>query len=149
MKMKTSLAFCALLSVATSAVSQTVPILPKEWKGTTTFSSSGSPFILGQPDEFSYHDGERSLTVLRQEGRHLELEYRGAKGPLPRWVGVLSKDGKQLQIAGKQDSILLTISGDTMSGCGTARGTARSNGEGFNEWLTQYGAFCLDFTAVK
>jgi hypothetical protein len=36
-------------------------------------------------------------------------------------------------------------SGDTMSSCGTARG----DDDGFKDYIGNYGAFCLDFKAVK
>jgi hypothetical protein len=148
LQLKSLFALFSLFCFAGAAMADSIPTLAKEWKGSTSFTSSGSvsKFKNGKSNEWSYHDGaNRTLTVVRQEGRHVELLYKTPEGALPRWVGVISKDGKQLQIAGRQDHILLTISGDTMSGCGTARG----DDDGFKDYINNYGAFCLDFKAVK
>jgi hypothetical protein len=147
--------FLAALTASTTVLAQTAPILPKEWKGTVSATSFGAVnrFNLKHPDhvgeagaakEWNAFDEARTLTVIRQEGQHLELVLKGPKHE-NKWIGTISKNGKQIQIATKSDHILLNVSGNTLSGCGTGRG---SNGT-FEHWLSHYAAICFDLTAVK
>jgi hypothetical protein len=149
---------CLLLvasAISASVFSQTAPILPKEWKGSVSATSFGAvnrfnskhADYVGQAEsakDWNAFDESRTLTVIRQEGQHLELVLKGPKHE-NKWIGTLSKNGKQIQIATKGDHILLNLSGNTLSGCGTGRG---SNGV-FEHWLSHYAAICFDFTAAK
>jgi hypothetical protein len=142
-------------ALSTSIFAQSAPILPKEWKGSSTATSLGAvnrfnlkhPDLIGEADsakEWNIYNEPRTLTVLRQEGRHIELLLKGPKHETT-WIGTLSKDGKQLQVAGKGAHVMFNLSGDSLSGCGTSRGT---NGT-FTHWFREYTSMCFDFVAVK
>jgi hypothetical protein len=153
--MKKLTLFLAALIASTTVLAQKAPILPKEWKGSVSATSFGAvnrfnskhPHHVGDANaatEWNALDEARTLTIVRQEGQHLELVLKGPKYE-KKWIGTISKNGQNLQIATKGDHILLNISGKTLSGCGTGRG---SNGS-FEHWVSHYAAICFDFTAVK
>ncbi len=128
---------------------QGVPTLPKEWRGTLTNTSIGAqtpndPNHAKAPKGWNVVDEARTLTVLRQEGRHLEFLLKSPRGEW-KYIGTLSQDGKQLQMSSKIHNQAMTISGNAMSGCGSARG-----GDGtFSHWINSYSAYCLEYSAVK
>ena len=96
------------------------------------------------PKGWNIADEARTLTVLRQEGRHLEFLLKSPRGEW-KYIGTLSQDGKQLQMASKIHDLPMTVSGNTMSGCGSARG-----GDGtFSHWINSYSAYCFEYSAVK
>lgn len=143
------------LAVSGTVFAQNVPILPKKWAGFSSTTSMGSialvnprhPKSIGKAElaqDWNTYDEPRTLTITRQEGRHLELLLTYPKGEY-KYIGTLSKDGKQLMLASREASFLLNVSEDTLSGCGGGRG---GNGA-FEHWLNNYAATCFDFTAVK
>ena len=153
--MKKLFLLLAALVVSSTVLAQTAPILPKEWKGTVSATSFGAVnrFNLKHSDhvgeadaakDWNTYDDPRTMTILRQEGQHLELVLKGAKHEI-KWIGTLSKDGKQLQVVGKGAHVVFNVSGESLSGCGTSRGI---NGT-FTHWFGEYTSMCFDFVAVK
>jgi hypothetical protein len=137
---------CSVFTI--SVYAQTVPILPKEWKGEISATSMGVAHKTATPNQaatgWNSYDEARTLTVLRQEGRHLEFVLKNPRGEI-KWVGTLSKDGKQIAMASPSSNFIFALSGNSLSGCGTTRG---ANGT-FDDWFGKYAALCFDFTAVK
>lgn len=144
-------AYCVDFKAGTTppVISQNIPILPKEWRGILTNTSIGAqtpnnPNHAKAPKGWNVVDEARTLTVLRQEGRHLEFLLKSPRGEW-KYIGTLSQDGKQLQMASKIHDLPMTLSGNTMSGCGSARG-----GDGsFSHWINSYSAYCFEYSAVK
>jgi hypothetical protein len=131
-----------------SVYAQTVPILPKEWKGEMSGTSIGVTGS-GNPNQFSRGwntlDEGRTLIVLRQEGRHLEMALKNPRGEI-LFIGTISKDGKQIIVTDQGGlSMTLNFSGNSLSGCGATRGVKGT----FDDWFNSYAALCLDLTAVK
>ena len=64
--------FFAGLGVMVSCQAQSVPMLPKEWKGEISGTSIGSNHKKANPNQFARgwntYDEVRTLIVLRQEG---------------------------------------------------------------------------------
>lgn len=136
-----------VMLISTSIFSQSIQILPKEWNGSVVFTSIGgvSKFNADKKDEWNYFEAPRSLTILRQKGRHIEAVYKSPDAKLPLWAGTISRDGRQIYFAGKQDQITFNISENKMYGCGIAR----KDTEGFEGWTNSYGSYCVELTAVK
>ena len=154
--MKTLVLLVIASGFASAALAQSIPVLPKEWKGTMTATSMGATnhhnpnhhTLVGKdkaPTGWNVHEEARTLTITRQEGRHLEATLKSPRGHGIQWVGTLSKDGKQIQVATKGGSLLFSLTGDSLSACGTGRG---SDG-GFEHWLNSFNAACFDFVAAK
>lgn len=144
-------AYCINLTAGTTppALTQSVPVLPKEWRGTLTNTSIGAqtpnnPNHAKAPKGWNIVDETRTLTVLRQEGRHLEFLLKSPRGEW-KYIGTLSQDGKQLQLTSKIHDLPMTLSGNAMSGCGSARG----GGGSFSHWINSYSAYCFEYSAVK
>ena len=137
---------CSVFTI--SVFAQAVPVLPKEWKGEISATSMGVAHKTAAPNQaasgWNRYDEARTLTVLRQEGRHLEFVVKYPRGEI-KWVGTLSKDGKQIAMASPSSNFIFALSGNSLSGCGTTRG---NNGT-FDDWFGKYAALCFDFTAVK
>jgi hypothetical protein len=144
-----SLSFCA------ATFAQTIPTLPKEWKGTSTTTSIGahSSFNPNHPSNvgadksakgWNIYNNPSTLTITRQEGRHVEMVNKNSRGELV-WVGTLSADGKQIAVAAKAAQMLFTVSKNTISGCGTVRGRDGT----FDHWLNNYSAICFEFIAAS
>jgi len=148
------------LSISIAALAQTSPpmttnasvlILPKVWTGVAGDTSIGAVsqknplhyLLVGkdkEPKGWNTYDGPASITVLRQEGRHLELQFKNPKFQINE-VGTLSADGKQIQIASKEASGIFTIEGDKITGCGNSHGT---NGL-FGHWFSSYSSWCDEY----
>jgi len=150
-------AYCFNFMAGTTppALPQNVPVLPKEWKGVASSTSMGAANNANpkhadsvgkekQPQGWNAYDVPRTMSIIRQEGRHLELLLKYPKGEY-KLVGTLSADGKQLQVTGKGYQYSMTLSGNTLSGCGSGRG---SDGT-FASWKEKYTASCYEFTAVQ
>ena len=141
--------FFAFLGVMVSSQAQAVPILPKEWKGEISGTSIGSNHRAANPNQFARgwntYDEVRTLIVLRQEGRHLEMALKNPRGEV-LFIGTISKDGKQIIVTDQGGlSMTLNFSGNSLSGCGATRGVKGT----FDDWFNSYAALCLDLTAVK
>ena len=147
-----SISVFAQSSLPAASTSASVPILPKVWTGVAGDTSIGAVsrknplhyLHVGQDKEvkgWNVYDGPASITVLRQEGRHLELQFKNPKFQINE-VGTLSADGKQIQIASQEASGLFTIDGNKITGCGSSAGT---NGL-FGHWLNSYSAWCDEYT---
>jgi len=132
-----------------SVFAQTTPILQKEWKGEVSVTSIGSANKLANPNQsakdWNSFDEARTLIVLRQEGRHLDLALKHPRGEV-QWIATISKDGKQIMVTDQGGlSLILNLSGNSLSGCGVVRGTKGT----FEDWFNNYAALCYDFKAVK
>jgi hypothetical protein len=141
--------FFAGLGVMVSCQAQAVPILPKEWKGEISGTSIGSNHKKANPNQFARgwntYDEVRTLIVLRQEGRHLEMALKNPRGEV-LFIGTISRDGKQIIVTDQGGlSMTLNFSGNSLSGCGATRGVEGT----FDDWFNSYAALCLDLTAVK
>jgi hypothetical protein len=155
MKFKLLVTVLFSLGFSLSTLAQTVPILPKEWSGTASVTSYGAvtqhnPSYediknRGQAtDNWNFYEGKRALTIVRQQGRHLELLYKSPKYE-EKMIGTIFDGGKKIQVTSKDSSSLWTIENNKIEGCGTGRG-----GQGtFENWLNNIDVFCVDFTAVK
>tara|TARA_B110000503_G_C7145696_1_gene412837 strand:- start:954 stop:2285 length:1332 start_codon:yes stop_codon:yes gene_type:complete len=132
---------------------QVVATLPKVWTGLVDVTSMGdvskhnpkSGENVGKEEAvkgWNTYDGPRTLTIIRQEGRHIEFLYKSSQTE-DKWIGMLSADGKQMQIGGKYVAGIWNINGDQMSGCATGRG---SNGT-FLHWMNSYKSWCSNFAA--
>ncbi|MCE7528821.1 hypothetical protein [Polynucleobacter sp. IMCC 29146] len=127
-----------------------LPQLPKNWSGIVSVTAMGNTYqtkvnSTSKVGEMSFNsfDIPATITILKQEGRHLEFLYRSANYE-SRYVGTLSMDGKQIQIAYQQGSGSYTLEGNKLSGCGSGRG-----GKGtFKDWLNSYSTWCEEFTAL-
>ena len=136
-------------SASILAQTAALPQLPKNWSGLVSVTSMGNTYqtkINGAPKNdvmsFNAFDIPATITILKQEGRHLEFLYRSANYE-SRYVGTLSMDGKQIQIAYQQGSGIYILEGNKLSGCGSGRG-----GKGtFKDWLNSYSTWCEEFTA--
>ena len=145
--------FSVLAQTVPAKVSTTsVPILPKVWTGVAGDTSIGAIsrknplhyLHVGETNEvkgWNKYDSPATLTVMKQEGRHLELQFKNPQYQINE-VATLSVDGKQIQIASKEASGLFTIEGDKITGCGYSQG---ANGL-FGHWLASYSAWCDEFT---
>ncbi|CAN1549924.1 hypothetical protein MCEZE4_02163 [Burkholderiaceae bacterium] len=128
-----------------------IPQLPKNWSGIVSVTSMGNTYQTKMKQKsndgvmpFNSFDISATITLLKQDGRHLEFLYRSTNYE-SRYIGTLSADGKQIQIAYQQGSGSYTLNGDTLSGCGSGRG-----GKGyFKDWLNTYATWCEEFTATR
>lgn len=139
----------ATLVLSASVFAQTIPTLPKEWRGEISATSIGKAHNAANPDSspkgWNKYDEVRTLIILRQEDRHLEMVLINPRGETP-WIGTISKDGKKI-IASYQGggSWLLDLSENTISGCGVSHGISGT----FENWSSNYAVLCLDLSAVK
>ncbi len=139
----------ATLAISTSVFAQTIPALPKEWRGEISATSIGKAHNAANPDSaamgWNKYDEVRTLIILRQEGRHLEMVLINPRGETS-WIGTISKDGKQIMASYQGGgSWLLNLLGKTLSGCGVSHGNSGT----FENWLSNYAVLCLDLTAVE
>jgi len=149
------LIFLAAMLTSSISMAQTIPTLAKEWTGTITVSSIGAPIKhhpgheshVGKdksPQGVNFFSEPRTLTVVKQEGRHVEFIHKSARFSNTE-VGVISADGKKVIISAKGYSVLMEINGDQFSGCGTTRG----NDGTFDHFHNALASFCYEFKAVK
>lgn len=132
-----------------SVFSQTVPTLPKEWKGEVSGTSIGVVHKSANPNPsasgWNTYDEARTITITRQEGRHLELEIKNPRGAV-KLIGIISKNGKQMVVADQGGgTFTFEISGRSLSGCGVSRGNSGT----FDSWFNNYSTLCFDLTAVN
>ena len=102
--------FSVLAQTVPAKVSTTsVPILPKVWTGVAGDTSIGAIsrknplhyLHVGETNEvkgWNKYDSPATLTVMKQEGRHLELQFKNPQYQINE-VATLSVDGKQIHIA--------------------------------------------------
>ncbi len=135
---------------------QSIPVLKKEWQGTSTATVVGAatPFhprhkanigAANPPTDWNAFQEARTLNILKQQGRHLEMALISPRGYRQVMVGTLSADGKLLQVVDSTRDLSLSVNGDKLSGCGSVRGI----GGTFEHFSKNYSATCWDFTAVK
>jgi len=148
------ISFLALSPVPSRA--KPVTDLAIEWKGMATVTAFGmhSKFhpLYGvasekanKPSGWNAYEEERTLKIIKQQGRHVEFALISPRGISSLFVGTLSADGKQLVAADSFRSLTLTREGNRFSGCGTVRG-----GEGsFENYLNNYAVICWELTATK
>ena len=154
MKVKSVLTALLGLSFSVCACAQTILTLPKEWKGNVAVTAIGAVAKtnpshsdnVGKENAaqgWNSHDGPITITIIRQEGQHLELVLKYPRGEY-KLAGTLSSDGKQLMLVSRSSQHLLTLSGNNLSGCGSARGI-----DGTHEhWMNSFNASCYDLTTV-
>lgn len=93
-------------SAPPASSSDAVPILPKVWTGVAGDTSIGAIsrknplhyLHVGEAKQvkgWNTYDSPATLTILKQEGRHLDLEFKNPKYQINE-VGTLSADGKQI-----------------------------------------------------
>lgn len=134
-----------VLGFSVSALAQTtdsqIPTLGKFWEGSTSETSINAS---DKKPKVNKQDVAASITILKQDGRHVELTY---KNPIYEAyeIGTISADGKLLQISYKGGSGTYEISANKLSGCGAGR---VSDGL-FSHWFNTYYAWCDEFTLVK
>ncbi len=148
--MKIVVGLSAALCLATPAFSQDVPVLPKKWQVNVTATHAGSGTASRLAPHHPDHVGPEAakgwktfseqwtLTIVRQEGRHLEARMVNARSDNP-WIGTLSADGKRLQVATPVAGFAFQIEGDRMTGCGSGHTADGSS----------YTALCFDMIAMK
>jgi hypothetical protein len=147
-----SLSAFAQTAPITPVSSDSVPILPKVWTGVAGDSSIGAIsrknplhyLHVGEANQvkgWNVYGGPATITILKQEGRHLDIQFKNPKYQINQ-VGTLSADGKQIQITSKEATGLFTIEGNKISGCGVSQGTDGL----FDHWLGSYSAWCDEYT---
>lgn len=145
-----------LLSGPQPISAQTAATFPREWKGIATVTAMGvhNPHHplhrtnTGQsqtPPSWNSYQEARTLQVLRQQGRHLELALISPRGNRAFLNGTLSADGRQLQVVDSIRSITLARQGNQLSGCGAVRG---SDGT-FDHYFKSYASVCWEFSATQ
>ena len=101
----------------TTSATDSVPTLPKVWTGVAGDTSIGAIsrknplhyLHVGETSQvkgWNKYDSPATLTILKQVGRHLDLEFKNPKYQINE-VGTLSADGKQIQITSKEATGLL------------------------------------------
>jgi hypothetical protein len=131
--------FLITLVISASVFAQSVPILPKEWKGVSNHTfledkSSGGIQRVSVPATYQ---------VLKQDGRSVLLLFK-SELIQSKIIGTLSVDGKQLSIAYSGGAGIYSLNGKSMSGCGvtTKSDKAAKNG------VAPYSTWCDEFTAL-
>jgi hypothetical protein len=132
--------FLISLLISFSALAQTIPALPKYWKGVSNHTSldkkSGEDLIKTSTPA--------TYEVLKQDGRSVLLLFKSAiyQGKV---IGTISADGKQLQIVYANGSGAYTVTDKIMSGCGVSRNPESTLKDG----VAPYSAWCNDFVALN
>ena len=121
------------------ANAQSIPILAKVYVGST----AGTTINASEENpKTESHAVTATLTILKQEGRHVQFTYQNPTYK-PFEIGTISSDGKKLQIAYKGGSGVYDISENKLVGCGSGR----VNEGPLGEWINTYYAWCDDLTA--
>lgn len=148
------IAFLALCPHPSPA--QPIANLAVEWKGTATVTAFGThsklhplhsagPGKANKPAGWNAYQEDRTLKIIKQQGRHVEFAIILPRGARALFVGTFSADGKQLHAVDSVRSLMLTREGNRFSG----RGTVRSSEGSFENYLNNYAAICWEFTAIK
>lgn len=151
-KMKNFLFTLICLLNSGLALSQTLPILPKEWVGSVSHANVGygGKYNTDQHPsntlQFSKYDEPRHLTIAEQDGQTLKLVYKTQSHTF-YLIGTLSADGKQMAVANENSFALLNVSSDTIIGCGSSRG-GKTN-PSYGDWKSSYATWCVNFKAVN
>ena len=105
-------------------MAEDVRILPTEWVGVSTQVSWGLVFGEMHPN-FETHGHldpavhmqatEATMTIVVQEGRAVELVFGTVHGEISA-IGLLSADGRRLEVAGPAGHSSFVIDGDSMAG---------------------------------
>ena len=147
--MKIVIGLVGALCLSTAAFAQDVPVLAKKWQVNVTATHAGAGTASRLAPHHPDHVGQEAakgwktfseqwtLTIVRQEGRHIEARMVNARSDNP-WIGTLSADGKTLQAATPVAGFPLRVEGDRMTGCGSGHTTDGS-----------YTALCFDMIAMK
>jgi hypothetical protein len=90
----------------------------------------------------THDEAPRSIKIIRQEGRHLEFLYQSHRSET-KFIGMLSVDGKQMQVTSGYSWGTWNIAGDKISGCAFSRGMDGS----FDRFFNHYQTYCVDFVA--
>ena len=135
-----SITLLALSFLASASVfAQTIPTLPKDWKGVSnhTFLEDKS---TGGMQKVSV---QGTYQVLKQDGRSVLLLFK-SELTQAKVIGTISADGKQLSIAYYGGAGIYNLNGKSMQGCGvtTKYDKAAKNG------VFPYTTWCDEFTAV-
>lgn len=148
-----AICFASLFS-SSLVMAQSIPTLPKNWQGTVTVTTFNKATIKKKADNdhggkimfekgWNHFQAPATLKVLRQEGRHLELEFRTGDF-VSTDLGTISADGKQIQITFKTGSGVYNLSENKIAGCGSSRGA-----DGLlNTWFNSYASWCDEFTVA-
>lgn len=92
-----------------ASMAQSIPVLRTEWKGIATVTAMGAPTQIHPWHQANVVSGDaittwnayqelRSLQVLKQQGRHIQLALVSPRGYQRLMLGTLSTDGKQLRV---------------------------------------------------
>lgn len=99
-------------------------ILPSEWTGTSTEVSWGLVFGENHPKfethgqlDPSMHTGTEDITlrIISQVGRAVEIVFETHSGKIGA-IGLLSHDGRRLEVTGPLGHATYLIDGNTMTG---------------------------------
>ena len=153
--MKILLGLLISISLTTTAFAQTFPTLAKNWQGTvsvTTYNKNKAkdPNLNIEQGKTSHTKGWSSmdapatLSILRQEGRHLELLFKTGNYESID-IGTISEDGKQIQISFKTGAGIYNITENKITGCGFSRDTDGASNAGSD----RYSSWCDSFTPIK
>jgi hypothetical protein len=125
--------------VSTSVFAQTIPNLPKDWKGVSNHTfledkSTGSIQKVSVPATYQ---------VLKQDGRSVLLLFK-SELTQSKVIGTISLDGKQLSIAYYGGSGIYNLNGKSMQGCGVTTKYEKAVKNG----VVPYTTWCDEFTVV-
>jgi len=131
--------FFITLVIPISVFAQSVPMLPKEWKGVSNHTfledkSSGGIQKASVPATYQ---------VLKQDGRSVLLLFK-SELTQSKIIGTISVDGKQLSIAYSGGSGIYNLNGKSMNGCGVTNKWDKAAKNG----VAPYTTWCDEFTAV-
>lgn len=154
--LKSLVSGCVLLASANLVWAESYPTLSKNWTGSVAIATIGIPShvishhargdgVEVEPKEWRIIEEQRTLRVVQQKGRFVEMILTTPREATRRWTGVLFQGGKKLQVATPSGSYVFDVNANSISGCGTVRG---DNGT-YDHWLNTYGSICFDFAAVK
>jgi len=133
-----------------------VPQLAKVYAGTLTAATYGLPGTMHPRHPANvgrrkaakgfvpWSDSSFRLEIVQQVGRSLELRYGTDRLTVPM-AGVISADGRMITLKGRQNALLVFLDGDAIQGCGGVNGYAG----GFDHYLNNYAAFCIEAKAVR
>ena len=150
--MKNNLLLIVFTFLCTTAYSQTVPSLPKEWEGTVAHANVGygGNYNTDQQTsrnlQFNKYNQQRRLTILEQDGQIVKVLYETGTHSF-NLVGTISADGKQMAVANENSVAILNLSPNSIMGCGSSRG-GKAN-PSFEEWKTSYATWCVNLKPVK